>query len=786
MAAPNVGGVNGRQQRTAVDAHSLLDALRVGSDPELIRHVEALPARPARHADWPQWLHPALLSAWRAAGIARPWSHQREAADLLRRGEHVALATGTASGKSLAYLAPALTAVLEGAETAWRRGATALYLAPTKALAADQLAAIGALGVAGVRAAAYDGDTPSEERRWVRDHANYVLTNPDMVHHGLLAGHARWAPFLRGLRFVVVDETHSYRGVTGTHLAAVLRRLLRVADHYGAHPAVALVSATIGAPREYGEALLGMPVTPVVRDGSARGATTFVLCDPPPRSVDGLVQRTSTIAQTGALLGECVRAGAQALAFGRSRRGVEVLAQVTRDRLPERWAGAVAAYRGGYLPEERRALEGALRDGSIRALAATNALELGIDISGLDVVLMAGWPGTHASLWQQAGRAGRDGQDALVVLVAADDPLDAYVVRHPESVFGRPLDAVVVDPANPHVLTPHLACAAAELPITSEDARWFGPGLPELMAPLEQARVVRRRPGGWYYVGALAPHPQVPLRGTGRQVEIVESRTGRVVGTVDEAAADRHVHPGAVHIHQGQSWVVRALDRDALVAEVVRGDPGWTTHPASVGSFVITGEDAAAVDPGEGLRFARGRVRVTDQVTTFQRRLPTGEVLGEHPLDLPERVLDTVGVWWTVPPEALERLGIAPGDVAGALHAAEHASIGVLPLYAQADRWDIGGVSTVCHPDTGLPTVMVYDGYPGGAGFAARGYAIAARWLAATWSAVSGCGCLVGCPSCVMSPKCGNGNAPLDKRGAAALLGLAQDAAWRAGLRPER
>lgn len=735
-------------------------------------HVHQMPPRPARYATLPTWLDIGVAQALQAAGLGRPWGHQGRMANALHEGRHTVIATGTASGKSLGFLMPVLSGLAAGSRGVSGRDATALYLSPTKALAADQLARVQALEVPGVRAATYDGDTPSDERRWIRAHANYVLTNPDMLHHAILPGHEVWAPFLRRLRYVVVDECHAYRGVFGAHVAAVLRRLRRVCERYGAAPTFAFASATVADPAAHAGALAGVPVEAVTTDDAPRGGVTFALWEPPVVADDGSHRRRSAGAEAADLLAALVRRDVQTVAFVRSRAGTELVAAQARRVLQDRpdLADGIGAYRGGYLPEDRRLLEIALRDGSMRGLAATTALELGIDVSGLDAVLIAGWPGTRASLWQQAGRAGRSGRDALVVFVAADDPLDGYLVRHPEFVFDAPVEATVLDPTNPYVLAGHLAAAAAEVPLTADDEAYFGPDTVPLARDLARRGLLRERAAGWYWTRPERPSDEVPLRGAGVQVRIVESRTGRVLGTIDAARADAAVHTGAVHLHQGTTYVVTALDLADGAAMVTAGDPGWYTQARGVAAFDV---GSVAWRRGVGpVTMSFGEVVVRRRITSFLRRLPGGEVLGEHPLDLPERVLRTKGVWWTVPSEALAEAGIAEAVVPGAAHAAEHAAIGVLPLIATADRWDIGGVSTALHPDTGLPTVLVYDGHPGGAGFAERGYAVAARWLSATRDAVSGCGCDDGCPSCVQSPKCGNGNNPLDKGGAVRLLDL--------------
>ncbi len=757
------------------DPHELLRRL-AGSRPDRLRHVEDIPARTGTAVGWPDWVDADLRDAWSRQGIALPWAHQADAADLARRGHHVVVATGTASGKSLAYLMPALTAAIAGTREANGRGATALYLAPTKALAHDQWRSVAELGLDRVRVAAYDGDTPDEERAWIRAHANYVLSNPDLLHRSLLPGHSAWASFLRRLRYVVVDECHVYRGVFGSHVGNVLRRLRRVAARYGADPVFVLASATSGDPAGSASRLVGLEVSAVGEDSSPRGATAFALWEPPLTQHGGEhgapTRRTAT-AETATLLTDLVVEGVRTLAFVRSRRGVEAVAMTARDTLAEvdpELRDRVAAYRAGYLPEERRELESALRDGRLLGVAATNALELGVDVTGLDAVLLCGWPGTRASLWQQAGRAGRSGEDALAVLVARDDPLDTYLVNHPEAVFGAGAEATVCDPTNPYVLGPHLCAAAAELPLTDEDLPAFGPTTREVLDALVARGLLRVRPGGWYWTRQERASDLADLRGIGGgPVRVVEEGTGRLLGTVDPGAAHSTVHPGAVYVHQGTTYLVDSLDLADSVAIAHREDVDWTTSARDTTDIRIV-EEIRREAWGEA-DLVLGHVEVTNQVVSYlRRRYLTGTVLGEEPLDLPPRHLRTQAVWWTVPDELLGSAGIADVDVPGAAHAAEHASIGLLPLVATCDRWDIGGVSTAHHPDTGRATVFVYDGHPGGAGFAERGFDAARTWLTATRDAIAACECPDGCPSCVQSPKCGNGNDPLDKPGALRLL----------------
>ena len=780
---------------TAFGPAELLHRLRARSSAAAvspITHIERVPARAGRAAPWPTWTEPAVRDAFTAQGIAAPWAHQAAAATLAWEGTHVVLATGTASGKSLAYQLPALNALVRDPK------ATVLYLSPTKALAADQLRGIARLGMDGIRPAAYDGDTPREEREWIRQHARFVLTNPDMLHHAMLPGHARWGVFLRRLAYVVIDECHTYRGVFGSHVAHVLRRLRRAAARYGSSPTFVLASATSGDPAGTASRLVGLPVTAVTEDASPRGAVTFALWEPPllpPSTLSLPTQggsgastarpsaeefvdvelppvRRSALRETADLLADAVAAGTRTLAFVRSRRGAEVVATMTRRALDEAVPGLgerVAAYRAGYLREDRRAIERALLCGDLLALASTNALELGVDLVGLDAVLICGYPGTRASLWQQAGRAGRAGGEALAVLVARDDPLDTYLVHHPEAVFGRPVEATVLDPANPYVLGPQLCCAASEAPLTRADLELFGG---EAAATAIQALIaqgmLRQRPSGWYWTHR--GRPEVDLRGTGgTPVAVVESSTGRLLGTVDPGSSHVMLHAGAVYLHQGVSYVVDELDLEDAIALVHQEEPDWSTHARDVTNLSVVSV-RSYVDAGPVGLFL-GEVDVTNQVVSYQRRrIGSGEIIDTRPLDLPVRELRTMAVWFTVSPDALVAAGVEPADLPGALHAAEHAGIGLLPLIATCDRWDIGGLSTANHADTEAPTVFVYDGHPGGAGFAERAYGTAAEWLGATREAIVSCVCETGCPSCVQSPKCGNGNNPLSKADAVKVL----------------
>ncbi len=742
-----------------------------------LTHAEDLPEREARYAEWPSWAPAELVSALQTKGLQKPWAHQVEAASHVWEGRHVVLSTGTASGKSLAYQLPVLSSMLTD------KRCTALYLAPTKALGYDQLRTVQDMNLTGVRASSFDGDTPMNERDWVRAHARWVFTNPDMLHRGILPAHARWAQFFRRLRYVVVDEAHAYRGVFGSHVALLLRRLSRVAAHYGSSPVFVAASATVSDPGVSVSRLTGAECIAVTEDGSPRGARTVALWEPP--LIDDLVGengapvRRSAGAETSRIMTDLVVEGARTLAFIRSRRGAELTALSTKHALSQvdsSLARRVAAYRSGFLPEERRALEKSLASGELLAVASTNALELGVDIAGLDAVVVAGYPGTLASFWQQAGRAGRENDGALVIFVARDDPLDTYLVHNPAAMLHRPVEATVLDPANPYVLAPQLACAAAELPLKTADLPAFGGEVArEVLDGLVADGALRKRPAGWYWTSHDRPHADVDIRGSGgEQIVVVEADTGRMLGTVDGGSASMAVHPGAVYLHQGQSYVVDDLDFESGLAMVHGEDPDWTTQPREKVDIAVLRE-LTRRDYGD-VSVCLGDVAVTSQVVAYLRRLPSGQVLDQIPLDLPERTLETRAVWYTITEDLLRAAGLDRAQVPGALHAAEHAAIGLLPLLATCDRWDIGGVSTALHPDTGEATVFVHDGHPGGAGFADRGHEKIKSWLHATRQAIAACECPTGCPSCVQSPKCGNGNEPLDKQGAIQVLTIVLDA----------
>jgi DEAD/DEAH box helicase domain-containing protein len=755
-----------------VDPRAFLDALAT-DDPAAasLVHVRELPAHQPVVEPFPADLPPLLADRLELTGVTGLYPHQARGLEILAAGRNVLMATGTASGKTLVYN------VAFAAEALRSEKSTALYLFPTKALARDQLRQVRGLKLPQVKAAVYDGDTPKAERPLIRKNANLVMTNPDMLHLSLLPDHARWADFFFRLSLVVVDEAHVCRGVFGSHVAMVLRRLRRLIAHYGGDPQWVLASATVGNPGELATGLTGLEFDAVVDADAPSGGKLFALWNPPITDEETGARR-SALSEASWMLTRLAEDEVRSIGFTRSRRAAELLAEFTRRSLPAASRDRVKAYRAGYLPEERRKLERQLQDGELLAVAATNALELGIDIGGLDAAVLVGYPGTRASMWQQAGRAGRREGGSLAVLIAQDDPLDQYLVQHPADLFDKPAEAAVIDPTNPYVLGPHLLCAAREQPLAPQDLAFFGSAAAATADGLVASGELAERRGLLHHRGSENPHRAVDVRaGAGHVFRIVIGETGELLGTVDESRAYGQIHPGAVYLQQGEQYLVDRLDLVERVAVVARADPDYYTQARDVTDIEVVGALEQGTTGDVAAHF--GTVRVTDQVVSFVKKLvSSNEVIDEVPLPLPPVTLETRAVWWTIPQAVIERASVSPRDLPGAVHAAEHAAIGLLPLVATCDRWDVGGVSTPLHPDTGMCTIFVYDGYPGGAGISERGYRSAERWLTATLETIVQCPCPRGCPSCVQSPKCGNGNEPLDKTGAASLLAAILGRSW--------
>jgi DEAD/DEAH box helicase domain-containing protein len=684
----------------------------------------------------------------------------------IRSGAHTVLVSGTASGKSLSYQIPIAEAILENPRT------TALLVFPTKALAQDQLRSLTELRIPGLVAATYDGDTSPEDRSWAKRHANLILTNPDMLHYGILPNHGRWADFLLRLSYVVVDEMHVLRGIFGSHVAHVLRRLRRIAAHYGAEPTLVFASATIGNPGELAGRLSGLPVEVLEGDDSPQGAKLIALWNPP-LAEKGPRRRRSAMAETTDLFVDLIRNHQHTIVFSRSRKATELIYRWANERLDESLAERIAPYRGGYLPKDRRRIETALFSGELLGVTATNALELGIDVGSLDAAIINTFPGTLASFWQQAGRAGRSQENSLGVLVGGEDALDQYYMTHPRQLFTRPSESAVINPDNPLVVEAHTACAAYELPLQPDDRRFLGDRLEEAANRLVQAGDLRLRRERLHWARRAGPAGSVGIRSSGgSSFSILDNAAGELLGTLEENQAFPQAHPGAVYLHQGETFVVDNLDPANREVQV---------HPESVQYYTQSQENKnleilQTLDrrPVGRLIQHLGSVRVESQVVAYQRkRVGSGEVLGFEALDLPPIQFETEAVWWTIPDLLYDEAGIDHHDVPGTLHAAEHAAIAMLPLFAVCDRWDIGGLSTPFHPETGGGTIFIYEAYPGGAGISPIAFAAAAGHLSATREMVEACPCDEGCPSCVQSPKCGNFNEPLSKLGAVRFLDIA-------------
>jgi DEAD/DEAH box helicase domain-containing protein len=723
---------------------------------EEVAYVVTEPACEARAAPIPDELHPRLREALAAQGIDRLYTHQRVAWDAAQRGEHVVVTTGTASGKTLAFNLPVLDALAHDPKL------RALYLYPTKALAQDQLRALTASRLPRVRAAIYDGDTETERRWQIRRWSNLILSNPDMLHVGVLPHHDRWGDVLSNLRYVIVDEAHVYRGVFGSHVANVLRRLRRLARIYGAEPQFLLASATIANPGELAERLLGVETTVVRDDGAPRAERTIVLWNPP-LTDEALGLRASPLGEGSRILADLVSRGCRTLLFAKSRKAAELIHRFAADRLGDR--SRLSPYRAGYTPAQRREIEQRLGAGELLGVSATNALELGIDVGLLDAVASVGFPGTVSSLRQQWGRAGRRGH-GLAVLVASEDALDQYFMREPQALLGRRVEAAILDHENHRVLDGHVRAAAFEAPIDEGDREILGdvaleraPELPEL----------KRTEAGYVWAGRDYPAARVALRSTGSETfTVVDRSTGDVLGLVEHERAYSTVHEGAIYMHLGEQYRVAVLDLEAKAALVEPFAGDYYTQPKK--ELMTSIDEERRNEWRLGLELSFGSVVVTEQVVAYQKKsIHDQAALDLVRLDLPQTEFETEAIWFVPEPWMTEDLD-SQRRLLGSLHAAEHSLIAILPLWAMCDRWDIGGLSTNVHYQTGAPTIFVYDGHPGGVGITERGFEAFEGWTEDTARMLAGCPCLQGCPSCVQSPKCGNLNEPLDKAGARAVL----------------
>ncbi|MFW6125662.1 MAG: DEAD/DEAH box helicase [Chloroflexota bacterium] len=732
--------------------------------------MERISRRDAGYASVMPTLHPGVQRRLQDLHIGALYRHQAEAIAATLLGKNVFVVTPAASGKTLCYNLPVLDAMLRT-----NRG-RALYLFPTKALAQDQLRAFMQMASPlGVSCATFDGDTPVEERSQVKRSARVVLTNPDMLHLGILPNHHSWSRFLRQLRYVVVDEAHVYRGVFGSHVANVLRRLTRVCALYGVKPQFICASATIANPKEHIESLVGVPFEVIDDDGSPYGGKDFVFWNPPILD-EARSTKHSANSEATFLFAELVGAELRTIVFARSRKLTELIYVYTRDHLAKerpRLAGTIRPYRAGYLPEDRRELERQLFDGELLGVVATNALELGLDIGDLDATVLTGYPGSIASTWQQAGRSGRRGERSLAFLIGLNNPLDQYFMRHPESFFGKSVEHVLINQGNPYVLKSHLLCAAYEHPLDAHDEEVFGGSLGPLLTELEQRSMLRERHRRWYLSPAIRyPAEEVSIRSiASERYTVVDSSQGnRELETVEAAVAFFEIHPGAIYLHQGETYLITELDLLSRTAYAMPVDADYYTQTKDITDIsVVKANDGKEVG---GVEVYLGEVKVSTEVVGFKKKRQfTEEVIADAPLSLPGQTFSTVALWFDIPGHVVDAVARKGFDLAGGLHATEHAAIALLPMFALCDRNDIGGLSTPLHPDTGKPQVFIYDAFPGGIGIAEKGFELIEELWRATFKAIAECPCEAGCPSCIQSPKCGNNNEPLDKEGAQVILG---------------
>jgi DEAD/DEAH box helicase domain-containing protein len=723
--------------------------------------VASLPPREANLVTLPD-LHPELSEALHRMGASRLYSHQLEAYERVRAGENVVVATATASGKSLCYKIPAFQNALGRAKS------RAIFLYPTKALAQDQLGKIQAFKLRGVHPSTYDGDTPHALRADIRRKANILLTNPDMLNIGILPNHESWADFLRNLEIIAVDEAHVLRGVFGSHVAAVLRRLRRVAELHGGNPCFVLTSATIANPQELAESLTGLPFALVDNDGASSGPRRVIFRNPPLLNKEK-GERRSLLTEGALVFSNLVSQGVRTIAFAKTRKSAELIYRYAADRLGVDGARRISPYRAGYTVRERRDIEGRLFKGDLLGVVSTNALELGVDVGVLDAVVCCGYPGSVASIWQQWGRAGRGKDPALAVYIAGRDSLDQYLFENPPRVLGRRVEAARVTMENPYILGPHLLAAAHEAPLDASDEEFFGPAYRGVAKEMMEARALASSGGRLVYARGDSPARNLSLRSASSETVMIADDEGELIGTAEATRAPSELHPGATYLHRGAAYEVEELDLRAHRALARRVPNRYYTKPR-VETDVEILEDLESRDLANGSTLHWGRVRTTDSVTFYKKvRVADEKEIGVYPLDLPDVMLDTQALWVTLPP--LPR-GARPSfeSFGGALHAGEHGMIGLLPLFAMCDRADIGGLSTPVHRQSRLPTVFVYDGYPGGVGISRRGYDAFESLARDTLGVITRCPCERGCPACIQSPKCGNWNEPLSKEGAVSFL----------------
>jgi len=731
---------------------------------DILSHYHYLPEKPVEHVSGEAGLSPPVAAALARLGIPRLYCHQGEALAAVRAGKDLLAATPTSSGKTLIYNLPVLENFLQDPRS------HALYLFPLKALEQDQFKALQELAAAlpspALTAAIYDGDTPPDKRQAIKSHPPHVLiTNPDMLHLGLMPYHASWSGFFARLKFVVIDEVHTYRGIMGSHMAQVLRRLKRICAKYGSRPRFILSSATIALPEAFVKMLTGLEVKIIEKSGAPQSGRHFLFLNPPGGA-------PVTAAQVFA---QAIRKGLNTICFTQARKLTELI-HIWSQRLAPEMRRYISSYRAGFLPEERREIEAAMASGKMRGVISTSALEMGIDIGGLDVCILVGYPGTMVTTWQRAGRVGRQGRDSLIVLVAQADALDQYFIKHPQEFFGRPMETAVVDPDNPFVVKAHLPCAAQELPLKIKDETYFDLQAHEgVIAELARERhLLHSAAGDAWFARARFPQKEVNLRGIGESFAIFQTGKKRPLGSIDGRRALRECHPGAVYLHKARTWVVEKLDLARRNVWVNPVEPNYFTR-------IQTDKETEILEVLASRQVARftahiGRLKVTEHLLGYEkRRLPGQELLGQVSLELPPQIFETVGMWLEIP-DGVKNAVFAQGrHFMGGIHALEHVLISMFPLFALADRYDIGGIAHPAHPQVGRAAVFIYDGYPGGVGLSARAYEILEDLVRRALSLTTACPCEDGCPSCIHSPKCGSGNKPLDKEAtliiAALLLG---------------